>query len=290
MTPEILAAVNTQAKVLDLGSGHGSFPDGLCAGFVVRCDIEFQSGGGTRVCANAESLPFGPLAFDLVVSSHSLEHFSRPFAAIGEIGRVIKKSGGVFVAVPDGGSLSDRLYRWVASGGGHLNQFTDPVQLGREISDATGLRLNHFETLNSGFTFLNPRNCAGRPPGKLLLLTGGSETVLRFLTLFLRHADRILGARSSIYGWAFYLGSAAPLPSRTRSNVCIRCGSSHPSEWLLAAGAVRGSRWLRSYDCPVCGCRNFWTKDEAGSPSRVRDIGVEVRPAGETPSNPRSGH
>ncbi len=165
MTPEIWAAVNAESKVLDLGSGPGSFPNSLCTGFVVRCDIEFQLGGGTRVRASAESLPFGPLTFDLIVSSHSLEHFSRPDAAIGEIGRVIKKSGGVFVAVPDGGSLSDRLSCWVASGGGHLNRFNDPVQLGREISDATGLSVNHIETLNSGFTFLNPRNCAGRPWG-----------------------------------------------------------------------------------------------------------------------------
>jgi hypothetical protein len=163
------------------------------------------------------------------------------------MGRVLKPGGGLFVAVPDGSTLADRLYRWVARGGGHVNQFRNGEALGAAIARATGLPLTAMRTLHSGFTFLHPGNAVGRLPGRALLLTGGSEAVLRAVTWCLRTIDRAMGTRLGVYGWAFCFGSLEA-DFETGTNVCIRCGS------------VRVERPPgMTYACAQCGCRNWWS-------------------------------
>ena len=119
---EILARVPPDGYVLDLGSREGSFDRAAYPFRTVRVDLDHAS--GSDVQADAAHLPFPSHCFDAVVSNHSLEHFADLDRALSEIGRVLARPGALFIAVPDASTFTDRLYRWLAKGGGHLNAFT----------------------------------------------------------------------------------------------------------------------------------------------------------------------
>ena len=60
-----------------------------------------------------ESAPFPPGAFDLVLMSHSLEHFSSPVEALRRIRRFLKEDGLLVIHVPNVHSLEFKLFgRW----------------------------------------------------------------------------------------------------------------------------------------------------------------------------------
>jgi hypothetical protein len=200
------------------------------------------------------------------VSNHSLEHFHDLAAALSEVGRVVKPSGAIYVAVPDSTTISDRLYRWLARGGGHVNPFSSAEDLASRIASATGLRHVATRTLCTSLSCLNRRNRRSRPPGRLLLLGAGTQISLRLFTGTFRLADRFLRTRASVYGWALYFGNIDAAVDRTTwTNVCIRCGAGHPSAWLRQQGFVaKALGILPIYRCPRCETRNFFT-DDAGS-------------------------
>jgi SAM-dependent methyltransferase len=232
--------------VLDLGSGGGSF---AMPGFdVTRVDID----PGGDIQADAATLPFRDAAFAAVVSNHSLEHIARLDDALHEIGGVIVPGGALYVAVPDASTLCDRLYRWAASGGGHVNPFRSATELAERIDRATGLPHQATRTLHTSLSFLNRRNTRGWAGVRWFLLGAGSETILRWWSRFARWSDRLFHTRLSIYGWALYFGNVAkPIDTRPWSNVCVRCGAGHADETL----AVEHHRW----PCPTCGATNFFS-------------------------------
>jgi len=140
--------------------------------------------------------------FAAVVSNHSLEHIANFAAALHEIGRVVRPDGSLFVAVPDAATFTDKLYRWLARGGGHINAFTAPDALAKEIERATGLPHRVPGALFS-LSFLNRRHNPGRRPRRLLLLGAGSEWSLFLYAWLSRRLDRFFKTRTSVYGWAF---------------------------------------------------------------------------------------
>ena len=73
-----------------------------------------------------------------------------------------------------------------------------------------------------------------------------------------RWVDSVMGSRLSVYGWAYYFGIGAVLDLAVASNVCVRCGAGHGSDWLIADARVR--RWLvwRYYRCPGCATVNLF--------------------------------
>ena len=266
---ELLKTVAPGGAVLDLGCGAGTFLLDDRSFAVVRVDLERPSGRVANFAqADAAQLPFPASRFDAVVSNHSLEHFHNLAGALEEIGRVVKSSGSLYVAVPDSNTLSDRLYRWLARGGGHVNRFTSAGDLASMIERAT--RLKHVATrpLCTSFSFLNQNNRRTRPPRRLWLLGGGTETSLFFATYIFRLLDRCLGTRLSFYGWALYFGNPpAPIDSGCWTNVCIRCGSGHPSDRLLCSRKfVRLLPFLPAYQCPACGTLNLFTDDKHYQP------------------------
>lgn len=248
---ELLNQLPEGARVLDLGCGESAAraPDGVR---MVRIDLEPRSVPGF-VQADAARLPFPAALFDAVISNHSLEHIQSLDCALREIGRVIRPQGRLYVAVPDASTLTDRIYRWLGRGGGHVNAFTSAEDLARRIEDATGLKAVGTRTLLSSLCFLNRANLRTRIPRKLLLLGGGTAISLLAGTYALKLADRFFGTRLSIYGWALFFGNfPVPVDSTVRSNVCIRCGSGHVSAQLAASFLYR---------CPQCGARNVFTDD-----------------------------
>ncbi|HWB86082.1 MAG TPA: methyltransferase domain-containing protein [Bryobacteraceae bacterium] len=262
---EILSALPSGSKVLDLGSGSGSFAAEQLDLAVVRADLlPPEKRYDKFVVCRASELPFAEQTFPAIVLNHSLEHFENLGDALSELARVLTRSGQLYVAVHDRFSFTDRLYRWLSRGGGHINGFCDAIAIQQTISTATGLRHAGTRVLCTSLSFLNRRNLPSRPPGKLLLFGNGQEGVLRTLTLVLRCLDRFFGWRTSVYGWAFYFGEGLMPDLATWSNVCVRCGSGHPSSLLRMTGRVTSRYILPSvYDCPKCGARNFFTEDSS---------------------------
>ena len=257
---EILSALPPQSIVLDLGSGAGSF-DGACLrGKVVRVDLERPANpSGSFVQADAAALPFPSALFDAIIANHSLEHVGDLDGTLREIGRVIQPGGALYIAVPDADTFADRFYRWLGEGGGHVNAFTNDRDLCAAIAAATGLPHAATRLLHSGYSFLNRKIHA--MPRRAYLCGGGYEWTLRLATHAFRLSDRWFHTRLSVYGWACYFGSVAPIDPAPRSNVCIRCGSGHAAAWLGALGRVKRFGLIRYYACPACGARNLYTGD-----------------------------
>jgi SAM-dependent methyltransferase len=259
----IFASLPAQARVLDLGARHGSFEIQRQDVLVVRIDLEaFAAHDSTAfVQADAGRLPFAGGTFDLVVANHSLEHFEELGQALAEIGRVRTKQALLCIAVPDASTITDRIYRWLGRGGGHVNAFISAPALARQVEDATGMAHLGTKPLFSSLAFLNRRNIATARPKRMVLLFGGSEHFLVLLNYVFRLLDRTLGTRLSLYGWCSFFGVArAPVPLEAWTNVCVRCGAGHP-EASLTPRVQR--RWLifSVYACPSCGAVNFLTHD-----------------------------
>jgi SAM-dependent methyltransferase len=214
------------------------------------------------VRGDAAALPFRDQTFKAVISNHSLEHFDDLDGALREIGRVIHPAGMLFVSVPDASTLTDKIYRWQARSGGHVNAFKVRQDLAVRIERATGLRHVGTRVLCSSLSFLNRRNSHSPRPRRLILLGAGYEWSLLLYTWLSRRIDRLLNQRTSVYGWAFYFGENLAPDTETWSNVCVMCGSGHPSSSLRTGGRVIHHRFLPAvYRCPQCNTRNFFTDD-----------------------------
>ncbi len=249
------------ALVLDLAAGNGSFaPERYPWLRIVRLDIAqpARSAGAAAVQADAAALPFRDGTFQAVICNHGLEHFVRLEATVAEMGRVLQPGGGLFLSVPDATTLTDRLYRFLARGGGHVNRFRSPEQVVSLVERVAGLRCRGQRTLYTSLCFLHPCNRGRRRNRRLWLLLGAPAGALRWAVWLFRIIDRRLGTRLAVYGWSFYFGSIAPQMEETPwLNVCIRCGAGHPAASLNPSGP----RWAPSYRCPECGERNRYVAE-----------------------------
>jgi SAM-dependent methyltransferase len=261
---EILRSLSPGSRVLDLGCATGSFPQEATSATIVRVDRDApRNSRGGFVQSDAARLPFADGTFEAVISNHSLEHFDDIAGALHEIGRVIRPGGSLFVSVPDASTLTDKVYRWLGRGGGHVNAFTSLNDTAALIERATGLRRVAARTLYSSLSFLNRRNSQGPAPRRLLLLGAGYEWSLFLYMWMSRRLDRWINTRTSVYGWAFYFGNITEsIDTATRVNVCIRCGSGHAAAYLMGHGLVRSSfPGIRVYQCPQCGTTNPFADD-----------------------------
>lgn len=264
---ELLSFIPPGEWVLDLGCAQGSFPSCATQGSVLRLDREVARpaphAAGCWIQADSSSLPFRDHVFAAIIANHSMEHFDQLTVTLGEIGRVGKPAGALFVSVPDASTFTDRLYRWLARGGGHVNSFHTPEQVVRLIEDNTPYRHLATRTLCSSLSFLHQAHDHGSRPRKLVILGGGHAWTLLAYTWISRWLDRVIGLRLSVYGWALYFGTVGQrIDTSTWVNVCIRCGSGAPASRLLETGRVRRT-WLgpRVFDCPDCGTANTFSPD-----------------------------
>jgi SAM-dependent methyltransferase len=258
---------NEGQTALDLGCGSGSAAYAGARCRVVAVDVRRPTtlprpARGGFVQADAARLPLPDSSCDLALASHSLEHISDWRGALCEAARVLRPEGALVVAVPDGHSLSDALYRFLDKGREHVNRFRRE-EFVEAVERQTGLRLAAWRLLYSSYSFLN------RQPGQRF---GGRARPLNWMPAPLlgsfllawnaiaRAADRRLGARWSVYGWQFEFRREAAdgaVEEPPEPNVCIQCGSSHSGAWLKAQGAV-GGRLLRRYRCPDCKALNLF--------------------------------
>ena len=260
---EILRSLPASAHILDLGCAQRSFDAGSTAAHVVRIDREIHIRDSQELVVQGDALhlPFRDHTFTAVVSNHSLEHFEDFPGALREIARVVCPQGSLFVSVPDASTFCDKLYRWLARGGGHVNAFTSSEDLALSIERTTGLKHLATKTLFTSLSFLNRRNSSEPRPRRLILLGGGREWSLFLFAWLSRALDRRFGSRLSVYGWALYFGTIpVEIDSSPNVNVCLRCGSGNPSVWLRRKLLVSRS-FVRQYRCPQCGARNPFSDD-----------------------------
>jgi SAM-dependent methyltransferase len=260
---EILLYLPPDARVLDLGSGSGSFP---ARARTIRTDCLRPPAirGGEFVQANADHLPFRDRSFDAIICNHSLEHVDELAGVLAEIGRVVRRDGSLFVSVPDASTLTDRLYRWLFHGGQHVNAFTSAPEFACRITEATGLPLVATLVLHSSLNFLQRSRFHPRPPRRMWLIGNGDLRVIAMLTFALRIFDRMFSTRATVYGWAFYFGRIpVAVEPREWRNVCVGCGVGFAEAYLRAHAQVHSTLGsLKSYDCPQCGVWNLLTADD----------------------------
>jgi SAM-dependent methyltransferase len=264
---ESIGRLTGTGLVLDLGGTNGN--NGVDAHQIVKARVDLRPQqsipGYFFVQANAERLPFRPGSFDTVVCNHSLEHFSRLEEILGQIGAVVKPDGALFITMPDVRSFTDRAYRWLARGNGHGNGSHSAHDLAQLIESRTGLPHIATRTLCTSLSFVNRRNAQGPLPGRLAVFLWGMEGPLILFNALLRLLDRFLHTRTSVYGWALYFGLIHRQISRDpQTNVCVRCGYGHPSDWLRKIRAVDTFLgMIPRYRCPHCGVANIYFRDES---------------------------
>jgi len=184
-----------------------------------------------------------------------MEHFANYRTALSEVGRVLKPNGWLWVAVPDGSAFDDKLYRFLFSGGGHVNRFSRQ-SLVDEVLQRTGLKMVAQCDLFSSFIYLRKPSPDELQyfPRKARVLGVMPEGLSAFGALAInagtRLADKLVGSRFSQYGWGFIFSRVAietPTPP-SYFNVCRRCGSGVAFA-TLKCRTVFGFGFFR---CPYC--------------------------------------
>jgi SAM-dependent methyltransferase len=91
-------------SVLDLGAGEKPYAP-LYSQYFGSCtstDVPYSRHDvrSVDVMASADALPFEAGSFDCVICTEVLEHCARPFDVVGEISRVLRPGGWLFVTTP----------------------------------------------------------------------------------------------------------------------------------------------------------------------------------------------
>ena len=255
---EILRILDADRIVLDPGSGPiGSFPADYTKAIVIRVDAELHNPGLRNFsAADAASLPLPASFFDAVIANHTLQHSANLEEAPAELKRVLKPGGMLFVAAPDASKLTDKVYRPLSRGGGHLNAITDARQFGQLGELKTGRPHVATRLLFSSFSFLNRWNSPVPRPKRLWLIGGGYEWTLKLAQIILHAMDRAFGTRLRVYGWAFSFGPVIDVDRRSLPNICVRLGSAHAASYLQQLGMAQPGL-IGSFQCPQCEAKNL---------------------------------
>lgn len=112
------------SKVLDIPSGPGKLAQSLqrrgvqsitCMDILEACQVEPSLGARYIRADINDPLPFEDGSFDCVVSREGIEHLVTPFAFLGELCRVLKPGGVLFLTTPNIMAVDARM-KYLLSG------------------------------------------------------------------------------------------------------------------------------------------------------------------------------
>lgn len=89
-----------RGRVLDAGCGSGKYREIIKKASKEYVSLDASPEENVDVFGDIMAMPFKDESFDAVVSTQVLEHIERPWLAIGEIARVLKKGGVCFLTCP----------------------------------------------------------------------------------------------------------------------------------------------------------------------------------------------
>ncbi|OLD67961.1 MAG: hypothetical protein AUI45_11970 [Acidobacteria bacterium 13_1_40CM_2_56_11] len=262
--------------MVDLGCGPGSFHYESYTCQIIGIDLTVSRRAPRAhvsfVQANSSQIPLASNSVDAVVSHHTLEHFGDFRTTLGEVNRILKDDGLIWIAIPNGYGFDDTLYRFVFSGGGHINRFSRD-QLVEEVHRLTRFRLIQEVDLFSSFIYLKKPTAEEyqfypRTARFLFHIPDGTSTTgVLVINAATRLIDKLFGSRVSQYGWGFVFAadsvSLTPL-HRPYFNVCSNCGSGIPAIRLRNQGQLKQFCGVGFYRCPHCRKLNAFVAPPAG--------------------------
>jgi SAM-dependent methyltransferase len=227
---ELEVLSDPQGRVLDLGAGEGTFNYGKVKCVVVAADRDLPTRPprSPRVQCDAEALAFASGVFDAVIANFSFEHFAHPDRVLPEIERVLRETGLLYLSIPNGAALEDRLFRLLSGRRYHVQKYSFH-SLVRLVYRRTTLRLVSFADWPAGYTWLR------KPSDGSLLRRIVFSCLLPPKGLLRRHGR-------SDSGWVMLFAKTRMSGFRNVAYVCEHCG----------AGASPGSEASSVWQCSQC--------------------------------------
>jgi SAM-dependent methyltransferase len=272
----VLAGLNENQRVLDLGCGGGSFRYESYKFQAVGIDLtpsaQVRHSHLSFVQADSTKIPLAGNSIDAVLCNHTMEHFIDFKETLAEINRVLKDDGFIWIAIPNGYSFDDGLYRRLFSGGGHVNRFTHDEFIA-EVHRLTRFRLVDEVDLFSSFIYLKKpapelRKYHSRRARLFFcipdaIVSGG----ILFLNAATRMIDKVFRSQWSRYGWGFLFappGSTLPRLHHPYFNVCSQCGAGIPVSELRGKGKLKQWLGFGVFHCPQCSQLNAFIAPPPG--------------------------
>lgn len=148
-----LARVPTGAAVLDIGAREGGLrkylPDGVNYQGI---DITPEFASDAVLTRDiSEGIPFADASYDFVFCIEVLEHVPNPFAAFGEVNRVLRDGGVLIVSVPNPYHLKEIVWNVFRTPDrqGHIYSWTRQAMT--KLGEMNGFRIDGY-----GGTYLHP--------------------------------------------------------------------------------------------------------------------------------------
>ncbi|MEQ8818688.1 MAG: class I SAM-dependent methyltransferase [Sumerlaeia bacterium] len=183
---ELLYANLTEGQtVVDVGCGTGPFVyEDFAPRFIAFDMFEPDNRDGLKAgrdefrLGKLDAFPIEDASVDAVVLGFILEHVEKPEAFLREAERVLKPGGWCYVAIPNGYSLEDRLFRLATKVAGsqrgpHIQRFSfDSFRALAE--ENTGLRFQAWHLLRASWMWMaHPKLRWARGPWLGLLRAAG---------------------------------------------------------------------------------------------------------------------
>jgi SAM-dependent methyltransferase len=194
----IVRQLPSQAQVVDIGCGTGGFlniveyenESIVTHGVDVVTPPEFSS-SATFVQASAENLPFSSNKFDLVTSSHVLEHLNNPYLAVAEMVRICRPGGYVYIETPSARSTVSLIGGTFWDDPTHIRPYP-PVALEWIVSGMS------VEILKKGYKRSLPALILGLPYAFVGSLLGDKQASSFFPAYAFGFFAYLIGQKSSV--------------------------------------------------------------------------------------------